>query len=329
MSHASSTEPAPAPDDGDERGRSAERPSELPRPGWRDVAARVRQQTVDDNASLIAAGLALYAMLAAFPALAASISVYGLFASPAQIADQIQSMVGVLPQEAADVLTEGMQDVATERNKTLGIGAVIGFLVALWSARRGMAALMRAMNIAYGEIEGRGWLRQMLVSLLFTAAAIAGFVVVLLVAVAVPIVMDLLALPEWLEQSIRVLRWLFLWILVVLSLALIYRFVPNRKEAKWRWVTWGSAIAATLWIIGSVLFALYAGSFDTYGEMYGALGGVVILLLWFYLTGFTVMLGAEINSELERQTARDTTVGAPKPMGQRGAYVADTLGRRT
>jgi membrane protein len=309
-----------------ERGRDAERPRDMPPRGWHDIVVRVRQQMVADNASLIAAGLALYAMLAVFPALAASISLYGLFASPAEIANQIQSMVGVLPQDAADLLTDGMRDIATEREETLGIGAAIGFVVALWSVRKGMAALMRAMNIAYDEDESRGFVRQLFVSLLFTLAAIIGFVVVLLIAVAVPIVLDFLAVPDWLQAMVSILRWGFLWLVVVLALALVYRFAPNRNEAKWRWVTWGSAIAATLWIVGSVLFALYAGQFAGYSETYGTLGGAIVLLLWFYLTGFVVMLGAEINSELEHQTARDTTIGEPKPIGQRGAYVADTLG---
>jgi membrane protein len=309
-----------------ERGRDAERPRDMPPRGWHDIVVRVRQQMVADNASLIAAGLALYAMLAVFPALAASISLYGLFASPAEIANQIQSMVGVLPQDAADLLTDGMRDIATEREETLGIGAAIGFVVALWSVRKGMAALMRAMNIAYDEDESRGFVRQLFVSLLFTLAAIIGFVVVLLIAVAVPIVLDFLAVPDWLQAVVSILRWGFLWLVVVLALALVYRFAPNRNEAKWRWVTWGSAIAATLWIVGSVLFALYAGQFAGYSETYGTLGGAIVLLLWFYLTGFVVMLGAEINSELEHQTARDTTIGEPKPIGQRGAYVADTLG---
>jgi membrane protein len=159
-----------------------------------------------------------------------------------------------------------------------------------------------------------------------TIGAVVGFVLVVGFGVAVPLVLSSLSLPEPLTIVATVLRWVLLWLIVVLALAFVYRYAPNREKPKWRWVTWGSAIAATLWLVGSALFTLYVRSSGTYGETYGALGGVVVMLLWLYLTGFVVVLGAEINSELERQTRRDTTDGPPEPMGRRGAYAADTVG---
>lgn len=312
-------------DDGG-RGREADRPQDIPARGWFDVLKRVKKETSTDNVSLIAAGLALYALLAVFPALAAVVSLYGLVSSPDQIASQIQNLAGVLPQQAADIIRTALQNLARQQNQALGVGAIIGVLVALWSARKGMVALMTATNVAYDEEEERGFFRQLFVSLAFTIAAVVGFVLVVLLAVAVPLALQGLGLPEIFQTVLGVLRWIVLWFLVVFALAVVYRFAPDRNEPKWRWVTWGSAISATLWLAVSLLFSYYVRNFGSYGETYGALGGVVVLLMWFYLSAFVVILGAEINSELEHQTRRDSTKGPPRPEGERDAYVADTVG---
>lgn len=312
---------------GAERGRDAARPRAIPRRGWGDILARVRQEIGRDNASLIAAGLAFYALLAVFPAIGAAVLLYGLFVSADQVASQFEVLAGVLPQQAAEILSNAMQNMADNQSATLGIGAAIGFVVGLWSARKGMVALMQATNIAYKELEERGLLRRLLLSLGFTVAAVVGFLLVLLLAVAVPLALQGLGLPEPVEVLLAVLRWAVLWLAIVLGLSMLYRFAPDRRHAKWRWVTWGSAIAATLWVAASVLFSLYVRNFGNYGETYGALGGVIILLLWFYLSGFIVILGAEINSEIEHQTGRDSTTGAAQTMGRRDAKMADTLGR--
>lgn len=310
----------------DARGREAEAPQQIPGRGWMDVAMRVKNEISRDNVSLIAAGLALYALLAAFPALAAVLLLYGMLVSPEQAASQVQALAGVLPDQAAEILRSQLEDMASQQSGALGFGAIAGLLLALWSARKGMTALMTATNIAYDEREERGFFKQLLVSLGFTLAAVVGFVLVLLVAVAVPVALQALGLGGPLEALLSALRWVLLWLLVVFGLAAVYRYAPDRNHPRWRWVSWGSATAATLWIIGSVLFSLYVRNFGSYNETYGALGGVVILLMWFYLSGFIVVLGAEINSELEHQTTRDTTEGRREPMGERDAYVADTVG---
>lgn len=308
------------------RGRTAERPRDVPARGWMDVLKRVQDDIARDNASLIAAGLAHFALLAAFPALAAAVALYGLFASPDQIVSQFEQLRGVLPQQASEIMTTALTNLASSQGSALGIGAVVGFLLALWGARKGMDALMKAMNIAYEEEERRGFFKRMLVSLALTLGAVVGFVLVVAFGVAVPIVLSSVSLPEPLTIVATVARWLVMWLVVVLALSFVYRYAPDRREPKWRWVTWGSGIAAALWIVGSALFTLYVRNSGSYGETYGALGGVVVLLLWLYLTGFVVVLGAEINSELERQTVRDTTKGPPEPMDRRGAYAADTVG---
>jgi membrane protein len=311
-----------------DRGREARTPKEVPGSGWTDVAVRVKNEISRDNVSLVAAGLALYALLAAFPALAAALSIYGMVASPEQVASQVQALAGVLPQQAADILTNQLQNLARKQGGALGFGAIVGILLSLWSARKGMTALMTATNIAYDEQEERGFFKQILVSLAFTVGAVIGFVVVALVAVAVPLFLESLGMAGGLQILLSALRWVLLWFLIVLGLAVVYRYAPDRDEPRWRWVTWGSAIAATLWIVGSVVFSLYVRNFGSYGETYGSLGGVVVLLLWFYLSGFIVVLGAEINAELEHQTRRDTTEGRQRRMGNRDAYVADTVGER-
>jgi membrane protein len=278
-----------------------------------------------DNVSLIAAGLALYALLAIFPALTAAVSIYGLFASPQQMADHMQSFQGVMPGEASQIL-EGQMKALSQQRQTLSFGLVFGVLVALWSARKGMVAIMAATNVAYDEREERGFIKQILISLAFTVGAVLSFLVVVLLAVAVPLALELIPLGNFAQTVIMVARWAVLWLIAVLGMAIVYRFAPDRHEPKWKWLSWGSTIAATLWLIGSLLFALYARSSASYGETYGALGGVVVLLLWFYLTGYSLVLGAEINSEMERQTKEDTTTGPREPMGQRDAYAADTVG---
>jgi membrane protein len=310
------------------RGRMAEGPTEVPARGWKDVLTRVKDRISEDNVSIVAAGLALYALLAAFPALAAAISVYGLVASPDQVAEQMGAMQGVLPEQAHEIIGAQLQELAGQGGGALGFGLIVGILVSLWSARQGMTALMAATNIAYHEREERSFLRQLMVSLGLTLGAILGFVTVLLLAVVTPIVLQAVGLGGVLEGLIAALRWVVLWFLVAFGLSVVYRYAPSRDRPQWRWVSSGAGIAATLWIVGSLLFSLYVQNFGAYGETYGALGGVVVMLLWFFLSGFVVVLGAEINAQLERQTRRDTTAGRPRRMGKRGAHAADTLGRR-
>lgn len=310
----------------DHRGRTAERPQEIPARGWWDIAVRVKKEMTADNIDIIASGLALYALLAAFPALAAAVSIYGLFATPADMASHLQQVAAMLPEDATRILQQQLSDLSRHPPGALSFGVIAGIALALWSARKGMVALMKVTNVAYDESENRGFLKQLGVSLAFTVGAVIGFLAVLLLGVAVPVAVSFLPFGSATEIVLLVSRWLLLFAVAVLGLAVVYRFAPDRHRAQWRWVTPGSLIAATLWLIGSLLFALYARNWGSYGKTYGALGGVVVLLMWFYLSGYVVILGAEINAEMERQTRKDTTTGAPKPLGSRGAYSADTVG---
>jgi membrane protein len=309
-----------------DRGRSAKQPEQIPAKGWWDIIVRVKNDLSRDNLSLVAGGLAMYALLSVFPALAAAASFYGLLFSPDDVIKQMNAFSGVLPPGVWDIFNNELQDVARRASSTLTVGVVLGVLIALASARSGMAALMQAANIAYQEREKRGFIRQILTSIVFTLGAILGFILMLLLGVAVPLIFKAFSASAWVQDTVAILRWALLWLFGVAGLAVTYRFAPAREHARWQWVTWGSVFAATLWLAGSILFAYYVGTFGSYAKTYGALGGVVVLLMWFYLSSCFVVLGAEINAEMERQTMRDTTDGPEQPMGQRGAYAADTVG---
>ena len=238
----------------------------------------------------------------------------------------MNALSGLVPMGIRDIFNSELQDVARRQSGTLTVAAMLAVLVALASARSGMASLMQAVNIAYQEREKRGFFKQLMTSVSFTLGAILGVIVMLLLAVAVPMVFKAFTSSPWVESAVATLRWALLWAFAVLGLAVTYRFAPARELARWRWVTWGSVVAATLWVTGSLLFAFYPRTFGSYAKMYRALGGVIMLLMWFYLSSFFVVLGAEINAEMERQTKQDTTEGAEVPMGQRGAHAADSVG---
>ncbi len=307
-------------------GREARHPGQIPKAGWRDILTRVWSALGQDNVSLISAGLAMYALLAVFPSLAAAVSIYGLFASPTSVVRDTNTFAAILPPGAWEIISRQLQDAARHTGSTLTVTAATALILSLWSARSGMASLIRATNVAYSEPERRSFLRVTLLSLAFTVAGLAAFFVVILLAVAVPLMVKILGLSAGTERVVDTARWLLLWVAAVVGLSAIYRYGPARRKPQWQWVTWGSVIASTFWLLGSVLFAIYVRSFGSYGQTYGALGGVIVLLMWFYLSSFTVVIGAEINAEMERQTRADTTEGHQKSLGQRGAHAADTVG---
>lgn len=268
----------------------------------------------------------MYALLSVFPGLAAAVFLYGLFTTPADVAKHLSVFAGMLPPGVWDIFNTQLQALTRHPQRTLSIAAGAGVLVALWSARSAMSSLMTATNIAYSEVEKRNFFIQVLISLALTLGAVLGFIALLVLGVAVPVALKVLGTSNWVQWAVDAVQWVFLWCFAVLGLAFVYRYAPAREHPRWHWVTWGSAMAATLWLLASGVFAFYVRTFADYGKTYGALGGVVALLMWFYLSSIIVVVGAEINAEMERQTRHDTTEGPEAPMGQRGAYAADTLG---
>jgi membrane protein len=312
--------------DGGDHGRNASKASEIPKHGWKDVARRVVQEVKDDGVPLLAGGVTYYAMLALFPALIAVVSLYGLVVSPTQVASQIGSLTHALPSEARALLVTQLTALTTKSNSGLGVSAIIAILAALWSASSGMRWLMTALSRAYDEHEDRKFVKMRGAALLLTFAALAGLIVTMALLVALPSVFRLFGLGSVGRVVITVLRWPLLIGLLVVGLSVLYRYGPNRDAAKWRWVSWGSAIATAVWLVASVGLSIYASTFGKFDKTYGALGAVIGLMLWLFLSSFAVLLGAEINAELEHQTAQDTTVGPERPMGLRQATMADELG---
>jgi membrane protein len=313
-------------DDSQSRGRGATRPRDIPRPGWRDILLRTWHAIGSDHVSVVAAGVAFFGLLALFPAIAAFVSVAGLFIDPQDMQAQIATFTEALPEGAAGIVTGQAQQVA-DSDSAAGWGAALGFLLALWGASKGVKTLMEGMNIAYDEEETRGFLVYNLVALALTLFLILGLVIAVGAAVVVPAVASFLSFAPWIEALMTFAPWPILLLLTIGGLAVLYRFGPSRADAQWRWLTPGAVVATVIWLIGSIGFSVYVASFGSYNATYGALGGVIVLLTWLWLSAFIVLLGAELNSEVEHQTKADTTTGAPRPTGARGARKADTLGR--
>lgn len=312
--------------EGGERGRGATHPGQIPKRGWKDILLRTKEQIGEDNLSIVAAGVAFYAFLALFPGIAALVSILGLVVDPAEVEGYVESAQGVLPPDALALVREQVHAIASAPSQALGLGLVISVGAALWTATAGVKALMEALNIVYEEREARGFLRYYGMAFLLTIGGVVFGILALALVAAVPVALEQLALPLVLELVLGLVRWVILAGAFVLVLAVLYRFAPSREQPQWRWVSWGAAAATLLWLAGSALFSLYVANFGDYNKTYGALAAIVILLTWFYLTAFAVLLGAELNAEMEHQTGVDSTVGQPKPMGDRGARMADSLG---
>ncbi len=306
-------------------GSDADSPTQIPVRGWRQVLERAIHQSQEDNIPLLAAGVAFFGFLALFPALIALVTLVGLVADPGKITQQVQSFTTGLPQAAQQLISDQLAAITRSSGGALTIGLAVSLLVALWSASSGTSNLMTAVNIAYEEKETRGFLRFRAVALLLTLGTVVFLVLTLALIAVVPVVLRAVPLGPVGTVLAQVVRWTLLISLIMIGLAVLYRVAPDRKPPRFRWVSVGSVMAALLWLLSTAGFSLYVDFLGDYNKTYGALAGVIVLLLWLFLTCYIVLLGAEINAEAELQTACDTTTGEPKPMGQRGAVVADTM----
>ena len=314
---------SPARRAGTPRGRQAKTPGEIPAAGWKDIAWRVKAEVDDDHVATFAAGVAFFGLLALFPAVGAMIALAALAIDPVMIELEMESLLSALPPGAGEILQQQLRDVVAASRGGMGLAALAALLVSLYSASKGMKVLIEGMNLAYGEKEKRGFVKLNLLALGMTFAAIVGLIAALAAMVAVPALLESLGLSGVAEALLRYGRWVVLAALALFGLAALYRYGPSRDKPKWRWVSPGSIAATVLWIAGSALFSIYAANFGSYNETYGALGGVIVLLTWLWLSAFIVLLGAELNAEIEHQTAQDTTEGSEQPMGRRGAEMAD------
>lgn len=306
-------------------GQEAQTPVQIPAGGWWQVIRRAVKESSADHVPMLAGGVAFFAFLAVFPALIAAVTLYGLIADPAEVARQVESLAGALPQETRPLIADQLNSVVSSSDSALGVGLVVSLLAALWSASSGTGNLVQAVNLAYDEDETRGFLKLRALALLLTLGAIVFVLVTLTLVAVVPAVLDALPLGTAGRVIAQVVRWLLLVAVVIGALAVVYRVAPDRDAPRFRWVSVGALVAAVLWLIGSGAFSLYVNNFGSYNKTYGALAGVVVLMLWLYLTSYIVLLGAEINAESERQTRQDTTRGEPRPMGERKAVAADEV----
>ncbi|HKP27321.1 MAG TPA: YihY/virulence factor BrkB family protein [Dongiaceae bacterium] len=309
-----------------DHGRTADHPAEIPPRGWKDILVRTYRSISEDRVTALAAGVTYYILLALFPGITALVSIYGMIADPRDIGELLTGMAGTIPRDVIDIIGGQLKFLASQDEKALGLAFFGGLLASLWSSNAAIKALFDALNVVYGEKEKRNFFRLTLLSLTFTAGMILFMVLALVGIVVIPALLDLLHFGATGEFLLNILRWPAMLAVVVLGLAVMYRYGPCRADARWRWLTWGSVAAALLWLIVSMLFSWYASNFGNYNKTYGSLGAVIAFMMWTWLSAVIVLMGGELNAEIEHQTARDSTTGPPKPLGARGARMADTIG---
>ena len=288
------------------RGRHAATPSDMPARGWKNILLRVWKNIGEDRVILVAAGVTFYCLLAIFPAIAALVAIYGFFSDPSSISSVVDKISGVMPGGALDIIRTQMNQVASQGPSKLGVAFVIGFLVSLWSANAGIKSIFDALNLVYDEPEKRGLIRLNLVSLAFTVAAILFILVAIACIAALPAVASS-QLQGTAALIAQIIRWPILFVVAAVGIALVYRYGPSRAEHQWRWITLGSASAAIAWIAVSIAFSWYAANFGSYNKTYGSLAAIVVFMTWLWLSIVVILIGAEIDAEMEQQTAQDTT----------------------
>ncbi|MBB4261703.1 MULTISPECIES: YihY/virulence factor BrkB family protein [unclassified Bradyrhizobium] len=307
-------------------GRRAKTPFEIPWKGWKDIFWRTYQRIDEDRLLATAGGVVFFGLLAVFPAVTAVVSSYGLFADPATISANLQTLATMLPEGSFQIVEDQVARVVSHGNTTLGATFLLGLLLAIWSANAGVKAIFDALNVAYEEREKRSFIRLNMVSLAFTVGGIVALLVMVGLVVAFPLALNHLGMAPESKLIVALARWPLMFLVLLVALAILYRFAPSRDAPRWQWLSLGAVIAAILWIAGSALLSWYLSEFANYNATYGSLGAAIGLMTWMWMSAIVIMFGAELNSEIERQTLKDTTAGPPKPLGTRDAVSADTVG---
>ncbi|MFN3672350.1 MAG: YihY/virulence factor BrkB family protein [Bosea sp. (in: a-proteobacteria)] len=308
------------------RGRTASSPLDMPWLGWKDVMLRFTDNVIENRLMSLAGAVAFFTLLSMVPALSLFVTVYRYFTDPSTIAAQLDGLTTVFPQAARDLIHEQAMRLALQTGSALSWTFILSFLVAAWSANAAVKAIFDALNIIYRESEKRSFIRLNLVSLLTTISGVVLLMIALIVIASVPVITALFPFQFDLERFVRLVRWPAFFLVAVMSIATLYWIGPSRHPARFSWVLPGAVAAALLWGAASWAFSLYVSTLGNYTATYGSLATVVVFMTWLWLSAMIVLAGAEFNAELEHQTARDSTIGRPKPMGLRGATMADTLG---
>lgn len=310
----------------DPRGHRASSPWEMPKRAWRDIARRTYKRTWDDNIALVAAGVAFYGFFALLSLLGLIVLVYGFVANPLTVIEHMQALTAILPQDVAFIIGDQLMNAVRASEKTKGLAILLAFLVATYGGTNGAASVITALNIAYEEKERRSLFRFYLLAVTMTLVALLVSLCAIASTAMLAYLQHLLPhLPSALVLLAKVLGYLVLVLAAAATASFLYRFGPSREEAKWKWITPGSMFAALTWLLLTWAFGIYVGRFTNYHASYGSLGAVVALLTWMYLSAYAFIFGAELNSEIEHQTAKDSTTGSPRPLGERGAWAADNV----
>ncbi|WP_284267532.1 YihY/virulence factor BrkB family protein [Bradyrhizobium iriomotense] len=308
------------------RGRRSKSPFKIPFAGWKDILWRTYQRIDEDRLLATAGGVVFFGLLAIFPAVTALVSFYGLFANPSTISANVQTLAMMLPEGTFQIIEDQIGRVVSKGNTALGATFLFGLALAIWSANAGVKSIIDALNVAYEEREKRSFIRLNLVSLAFTVGGIAALLLMVGTVVAFPLALNHLGLAPESKLIVALARWPLLFVILLGALAILYRFAPSRDAARWEWLSIGAVTASVLWIAGSALLSWYLSEFANYNATYGSLGAAIGLMMWMWMSAIVIMFGAELNSEIERQTLRDTTTGKPRPLGSRDAVSADTVG---
>lgn len=311
----------------DPHGRRADSPAEIPAPGWKDIAWRTYQQISEDRLLAVSAGVVFYGLLALFPAITALVSSYALIADPSTINDHLSLLAGVLPEGTYSIIQDQIGRVLAKGDVKLSAAFAFSLLLALWSANGGMKAIIDALNVVYDEVEKRGFVKLNAVSLAFTLGSLLAILTVIGLVVAAPIVLSTIGLGAVGDAMLRFGRWPALAAIVLLGLAVLYRYGPSRRTPKWKWISVGSVLATATWLAGSALLSYYLSNYGNYDATYGSLGAAIGLMMWMWMSTIVVLFGAELNSEIEHQTKQDSTTAGGAPIGTRGAKMADTVGQ--
>ena len=306
-------------------GREASSPEEIPAKGWLEIAKRTAKKFSDNELMSEAASVTFFALLSLFPAVTAIVSIYGLFNDPSTINGHLDAVSGFVPGGGMEIVRDQVKRLTETPASGLSVGALVGILTALWSANQGAKAMLSALNDVYGEKEDRGFVRKTATSLAFTLGGIACLIVAASAIGLLPLALQATGLSGVVDIAAKAARWPILLIGLMAVLSLLYKFGPSRNTAQWRWVTWGGAIGALSWIGLSAGFSWYVEHFGHYNKTYGSLGAIIGFMTWIWLSCTVILLGAQINAEMETQTGRDTTTGAEKPVGSRGASAADSV----
>lgn len=305
-------------------GLNADTPTQLGRRGTWAAAQRVVERIGRDRIGLVAAGVAFFTLLSLFPGIAALVAIAGLIIDPTQIAAMLHDSAAALPPAAREILMGQVNEVAGDGSTGLNLAAIAGVALAIYSASRGVANLIAGLNVAYEEDEARGFIPLTVLTLALTFFLIIALSTVLVAVAILPAALSALGSNVTLSMVVDIARWPFLLIVGAALFTTLYRFGPSRRAARWRWLAPGGILACAVWIMATAGFGWYVETLGNYAETFGALAGVIVLMLWLWLSAFAVLTGAVIDAELEHQTARDSTIGSPRPMGQRGAVKADS-----